>query len=173
MPTWTIAQNLYQVSKLEATPSVKNCVSQQDPQKFTTTATGAASSSGSTGSTGAAPSSGRPGAMRDPSNSGERKVDPQANTDGEQLHQEIDGPAKSFQPQNQEELEVYTMVLRSICAKFGTPWDPTDRSDFPLNMAIWSQFTNDCFCTSFQLSKDHEDFERMAIIKSFPDKCNH
>ena len=61
---------------------------QQNPDQFTMTATGA-SSSGRPDATGAAPISGRPGAMRDPLNTGEGEVHSQANTDGINLHQEI------------------------------------------------------------------------------------
>ena len=60
----------------------------------------------------------------------------------------------------------YTMVLHSICAKFGK--DPTDLRDLPLNFATRSQFTSDCLWASFWLSKDQEEFKRVAMIKSLP-----
>ena len=40
---------------------------------------------------------------------------------------------------------------------------PTDLRYFAFNIAIWSQFTSDCLLASFWLSKDHEDFKRMAM----------
>ena len=45
---------------------------------------------------------------------------------------------------------------------------------FPLNVAIWSQFTSDCSWASswlskdYELTKDHEYFKRMAMYQSFP-----
>ena len=64
---------------------------QRDPEPNTTTATGASSSSK------------RLGAVRDPFNTGEGKVYPQTNTDGELYIKRFDDPAKPFQPQNHEE----------------------------------------------------------------------
>ena len=81
--------------------------------------------------------------MRDPFNAGEGNVFPKTNTDGEQHIRKFDDPAKSFKSQSQEEREFYTMVLHSSGTTFGKD-TTTDIRDFPLNTAIWSQFTSDC-----------------------------
>ena len=53
----------------------------------------------------------------------------------------FDDPAKNFNSLSEEEHEFYKKVLDSICAKFGQY--PTNLQNFPLNIAIWSQFTSD------------------------------
>ena len=58
--------------------------------------------------------------------------------------------------------------LESSCARFGN--HPSNLQDFPLNVAIWSQFTSDCLGASSWHTQDHEDFKRMAMNKSFPRK---
>ena len=153
MPTWTLTQHLHRVTKLEATLSVKPCVSKtsKNSQKRRLEPHQAP---------------GRPGAMIDPLNNGEGEVYPQTNTDGERYIRRSDDPAKSFQPQNQEEQEFYTIVLHSICATCRK--DPADARDFPFNIAVWSQFTSNCLWSSLWLSKDHEDSKRMDMNKSFP-----
>ena len=40
--------------------------------------------------------------------------------------------------------------------------------DVLLNIAIWSQFTSDWLWDSLRLGKDHENFKRVAMNKSFP-----
>ena len=126
---------------------------QPDLQKITITATGASSY-------------GRLEARRDPFNAGEGKAYPQTNTDGEPYTRKFDDPTKSFEPQHQKEQEFFTMVLHSIWTKF---WkDPTGLRYFPLKRAVWSQFTSGCSWASFWLSKDDEDFQRVAMNQSFP-----
>ena len=66
---------------------------------------------------------------------------------------------KSFQ--NQKEQEFYSKALRSICAKCGK--DPADLCDFPINTALWSQFTRDCLWASFGPGKNHEDFKANGV----------
>ena len=56
--------------------------------------------------------------------------------------------------------------LESSCAIFGI--HPSNLQDFPLNVAIWSQFTSDCLRASSWHTQDHEDFKRMAMNESFP-----
>ena len=46
--------------------------------------------------------------------------------------------------------------------------DPKLLQYFPLNVAIWSQFTSDCLWASFWLTQGHEDFKRMVMNESFP-----
>ena len=46
--------------------------------------------------------------------------------------------------------------------------NPTNLQESLLNVAIWSQFTSDCLWASSWLTKDHEDFKRMAMNRSFP-----
>ena len=59
------------------------------------------------------------------------------------------------------------MVLHRTCATFGK--DPADFHDFPFNFAVWSQFASDCLWeASFWQSKDHEEFKRVALNRSFP-----
>ena len=77
----------------------------------------------------------------------------------------LDDLAKTFKPQSEEEHEFYYQVLDSVCARFGK--DPNNLQDFPLNVAIWSQFTSDCLWASSWLTKDHEDFKTMAMKKNF------
>ena len=98
---------------------------QQDPQTFTTTATGASSSSG------------RLEAVKDPLHAGEVKVNPQTNTWGERNIRSFDDPAKRFQPQNREEQEFYTMLLHSIFANLGN--NPADLRDLFFDIAPWSR----------------------------------
>ena len=69
---------------------------QQDPKHFTTTATGASSSSGGPEASGAASSSGQPEAMRDPFKAGEGEVYFQTNTDKEQYIREFDDSAQKL-----------------------------------------------------------------------------
>ena len=71
----------------------------------------------------------------------------------EQYIKRFDAPAKSLQPQNQEEQEFYTMALHSISA----------------TNAIWSPFTSNCLRTSFWPSKDHAEFQRIAMTGCFPE----
>ena len=78
----------------------------------------------------------------------------------------FDDPAKNFAPRNEEEHEFYKLVLNSICAKLGK--DPDNFHDVPLNMAMLSQFTSDWLWDSLWLGKDHENFKRVAMNKSFP-----
>ena len=92
--------------------------------------------------TSAASSSGRLEALRDPLDSGEGKVHPQANTDGDGCFRKFDDPEKNFKPTNQKKREFYTIVLHSICATCGK--DLTDLGNFPFNLTIWSQFPHDC-----------------------------
>ena len=57
------------------------------------------------------------------------------------------------------------MVLHSICVKYGKT---TDFRNFPFNIAIRSQCASDCLWASLWLSKDHEEFKRVAMKNSFP-----
>ena len=68
MPTWTVTQYFLEYRELEATPSVKTCVSKIP------------SSSGQLEAAGAS-GSGRPVAAEDPSNTSEGKVHLQSNSD--------------------------------------------------------------------------------------------
>ena len=97
MPTWTTTQSLHWITKLEATPSVKNYVS-KILKEFTVTTTGARQLEAAEVST-----SGRPFAAEDPSNTGERKVHLHSNTDGEGYIGKFDDLAKNFKPQSEEE----------------------------------------------------------------------
>ena len=92
--------------ELEATPSVKTCVSKIP------------SSSGQLEAAGAS-GSGRPVAAEDPSNTSEGKVHLQSNTDGEKYIQKFDDPANNLKPQSEEEHEFHNQVLDSCCARFG------------------------------------------------------
>ena len=69
---------------------------QQDPQTFTTTATGASML-----------------------NSGEGTVYSQAHTGGEHYDRKFDDLAMHFAPRSEEEHVLYNLVLNSICAKCG------------------------------------------------------
>ena len=44
---------------------------------------------------------------------------------------------------------------------------PINLQDFPLNVAVWSQFTSDHLWASSWLTKNHDDFKRMAMNESF------
>ena len=118
---------------------------QQDPSSFSTTATGAASSSGRPEATGAASSSGRPEATRDQLNAGEGIFF--RGTCLRTLHQ---SHQKRFEPQKEEQ-DFRTRVLHSICATFGK--DPADLRYFPFNVEIWSPFTNDCLWSSPRITR--------------------
>ena len=104
---------------------------QQDPQPLTITAAGASSSLVRVEAAGAS-SSGRSGAVKGPPNTGEGNVHPQTNTDLEQHRKRFDDAARSFQPQNQEQQDFYTMVMHSFCAQLGE--EPTHLRDFPFNV---------------------------------------
>ena len=150
MPTWTVTQYLHQNDKLKATPSVKSCVS-RILKKVTRWTTGASCS-------------GRPVARE--KFSSEKKVHLPPNTDGEKYISKFDDYAKKFKPQSEGEDSFYNQVLNSTCARFGE--DPNNIQNFPLNVAIWSQVTRDCLWASSWLTKDHENFYRMAMKKSSP-----
>ena len=68
------------MTELEATPNAKTCVS-KILKKITIAATGGPELLG---------------AIRDPLNAGERKVDPQTNTDGEHNIRQFDDPKKKL-----------------------------------------------------------------------------
>ena len=57
-----------------------------------------------------------------------------------------------------------SMIQRKVAQQLE---DPADLCDFPLGISIWSQFTSDCLWAWFWLSKDHEDWKRMATNKTF------
>ena len=118
---------------------------QQDPSSFSTTATGAASSSGRPEASGAASSSGRPEATRDQLNAGE------GNFLQRNLFENAGSvPSKRFEPQKEEQ-DFRTRVLHSICATCGK--DPADLRYFPFNAEIWSRFTNDCLWGSPRITR--------------------
>ena len=60
----------------------------------------------------------------------------------------------------------FTIKCRSLCARCGER--PTNLYNSPLNVAIWSQITSDCSWASSWLTKDHDDFKRIAMNTSFP-----
>ena len=90
--------------------------------------------------------------MRDPLITGDGKVHSQANTDGETNIRKFGDYSKNFAPRSEEEHEFDTVVkyLNNL-------------QDFPLKVAIWKQFMSDCLWASFWLSKNHEDFKRVAM----------
>ena len=75
----------------------------------------------------------RPLATEDPSNTGERKVHLQSNTDVEIYIRKFFDLAKNFAPQSEEEHDLHNHVLDSICAIFGKYLQSLQ--DFPLNVA--------------------------------------
>ena len=134
----------------------------QDSERVTKTTPGA-SSSRQLG-TPRASSCGRPFATED--SSSEKKVHLHPHTDGEQYIKKVDDLAKSFKPRSEEEHEIHNQIKNSVCARLGN--DPNMLQDFRLNVAIWSQSTSDCLWASSWLTKDREDFKRMAMSRRFP-----
>ena len=72
-----------------------------------------------------------------------KKVYLRPNTEGEKYIKTFVDPAKNFKPKSEKEHEFYNQVLNSICAQCGK--GPTTIPDFPVNVAIWSQFASDYF----------------------------
>ena len=83
-------------------------------------------------------------------------------TDGEKKVKKFDGLATIFKPQSEEEHEIHNQIFDSIGK------GPINLRPFPLNVAIGSELTTDCLCASSWLTKDHEDFKRMAMNESYP-----
>ena len=87
----------------------------QDSKRVTMTTTGA-SSSEQLGAAGVS-SSGRSVAAEDPSNTGERKVHLQSNTDGEKYIKKIDDLATSSKPQSEDEQENFQSSIEQYLCK--------------------------------------------------------
>ena len=79
----------------------------------------------------------------------------------------FDDPAMIFESQSEEEHELSNQNLDKTCARFGQ--DPRHLQDYPLNVAIWSQFKSDCSRPSFWLTKDHEDCKQDGDEQKLPE----
>ena len=149
MPTWTVTQHLHQNPRLEATQREDTCANkilsetpgrrlkQQAPckrKRRTSTSWWPDATEGL---------------------SSEKKFHLQPKTDWEKNIRKFNALVQNSKLQSEEEHEFCGSVLESICARFGEY--PANLQDFPLNFAIWSQFTFDCVWASSWLTKDHED----------------
>ena len=159
MPTWTITQYLHQITKLEATQSLKNSISKTrniSPQRRLEhhQAPGDRKRVEQHQALG----NRKPWEIRWKLARGKftsRRTLIKNNTSGNSMIQH-----KSFKPQNQEEQEFYTMVLQSICAKFGEDLPQT----FVIPSKLWfgasSQWLSMGFILPEQVSRVFVFFQK-------------
>ena len=82
------------------------------------------------------------------------------------VHQEVRRSCTEFPASERGGARNFQWSIGQYLSKIGK--NPTNFQDFQLNVALWSQFSSDYLWASSWLTKDHEDFKRMAMKKSFP-----
>ena len=144
VPRWTVTQCLHQNTELEATPSVKTCVS-----KILKESLGSRQEHQSRGNW----------KRLEHKAPGDRLllrirltlVKGKFILNQTLMEQSTSGKSMILQEYQAEEHEFYSQNLDNICARLGR--DPTNLQDSPLNVAIWSQPVHERLRIGFFLAK--------------------